>query len=317
MRQVTFTGPPPPTSDPMFLEWVRDRLNELQTASAENVFEPETLDAYAKKDSPVFIGNPRAPTPASNDNDTSIATTAYVQTELTDYAPLASPEFTGNPRAPTPLPGDNDTSIATTAFVAAGFVPASRAVNTGAGLSGGDDLAADITLALTNTGVTAATYNNMTATVDAQGRITSASSGATPGRVLLATLTTTSGTNATLTGISTTDYTALVCVVMGVSHDGSGGTPQSLRVEFTENNGSSWIGLQALRSIATAESVQGVLDVYNWKTTTNKLSSFNIGNGFSATIWSPTSTAALNGIRFNWSAGAAFDAGTIQIFGIR
>lgn len=34
-------------------------------------------------------------------------------------APLASPVFTGDPKAPTPTPGDNDTSIATTAFVAA------------------------------------------------------------------------------------------------------------------------------------------------------------------------------------------------------
>ena len=34
------------------------------------------------------------------------------------YAPLASPALTGNPTAPTPSPGDNDTSIATTAFVA-------------------------------------------------------------------------------------------------------------------------------------------------------------------------------------------------------
>ena len=32
-------------------------------------------------------------------------------------APLASPVFTGNPTAPTPSPGDNDTSLATTAFV--------------------------------------------------------------------------------------------------------------------------------------------------------------------------------------------------------
>ena len=32
-------------------------------------------------------------------------------------APLASPAFTGNPTAPTPAQGDNDTSIATTAFV--------------------------------------------------------------------------------------------------------------------------------------------------------------------------------------------------------
>jgi hypothetical protein len=34
-------------------------------------------------------------------------------------APIASPAFTGNPTAPTPSPGDNDTSIATTAFVTA------------------------------------------------------------------------------------------------------------------------------------------------------------------------------------------------------
>lgn len=34
-------------------------------------------------------------------------------------APLASPTFTGNPSAPTPSPGDNDTSVATTAFVTA------------------------------------------------------------------------------------------------------------------------------------------------------------------------------------------------------
>lgn len=34
-------------------------------------------------------------------------------------ATLASPAFTGNPTAPTPSPGDNDTSIATTAFVQA------------------------------------------------------------------------------------------------------------------------------------------------------------------------------------------------------
>jgi hypothetical protein len=35
----------------------------------------------------------------------------------TAYAPIASPVFTGDPQAPTPAPTDNDTSIATTAFV--------------------------------------------------------------------------------------------------------------------------------------------------------------------------------------------------------
>lgn len=37
--------------------------------------------------------------------------------DTTSYAPLLSPTFTGDPKAPTPTAGDNDTSIATTAFV--------------------------------------------------------------------------------------------------------------------------------------------------------------------------------------------------------
>jgi hypothetical protein len=41
-------------------------------------------------------------------------TTAFIPGS---YAPIASPTFTGDPKAPTPLTADNDTSIATTAFV--------------------------------------------------------------------------------------------------------------------------------------------------------------------------------------------------------
>ena len=37
----------------------------------------------------------------------------------TGYAPIASPVFTGDPQAPTAAPGDADTSVATTAFVQA------------------------------------------------------------------------------------------------------------------------------------------------------------------------------------------------------
>src|SRR4029077_5490983 len=78
--------------------------------------------------SPVFTGDPRAPTPSSLDNDTSIATTAFVKAQsyltsadLSTYAPLASPALSGNPTAPTPAAGDADASIATTAFVATYF----------------------------------------------------------------------------------------------------------------------------------------------------------------------------------------------------
>jgi hypothetical protein len=80
-------------------------------------FTTSALSAYAPIASPVFTGNPQAPTPATTDNDTSIATTNYVKLNLNNYAPIASPVFTGNPTAPTPSITDNDTTIATTAFV--------------------------------------------------------------------------------------------------------------------------------------------------------------------------------------------------------
>lgn len=44
-------------------------------------------------------------------------TLGELETILTGKAPINSPALTGNPVAPTPAPGDNDTSIATTAFV--------------------------------------------------------------------------------------------------------------------------------------------------------------------------------------------------------
>lgn len=112
--------------------------------------------AFAPINSPTFTGNPTAPTPAPGDNDTSIATTAFVANAVTaaggllpsnndplmdgtadagvgtaasrdDHvhpsdttrAPLVSPAFTGVPTAPTATAGTNTTQLATTAFVLA------------------------------------------------------------------------------------------------------------------------------------------------------------------------------------------------------
>ena len=95
--------------------------------------------------SPAFTGNPTAPTPPPGDNDTSLATTAFVQAALAAVAagvasfnsrtgavtlqladvtavggaPIASPTFTGTPAAPTPAPTDNTTRLATTQYVTA------------------------------------------------------------------------------------------------------------------------------------------------------------------------------------------------------
>ena len=78
--------------------------------------------------SPAFTGTPTAPTPSTSTNNTSLATTAYVQNNLVSYAPLNSPALTGTPTAPTATAGTNTTQLATTAFVQA-------AITTNAGVT--------------------------------------------------------------------------------------------------------------------------------------------------------------------------------------
>jgi hypothetical protein len=104
--------------------------------------------------SPALTGTPTAPTPATGDSSTKIATTAWVNaqgygtgsgnvsgpsssstadiatfsgtngktiqdsgTAVSSLAPLSSPALTGTPTAPTASAGDNSTKIATTAYV--------------------------------------------------------------------------------------------------------------------------------------------------------------------------------------------------------
>jgi hypothetical protein len=71
--------------------------------------------------SPVFGGEPRAPTPGPTSNSSRLATTAFVAGAIgaltLDFAPLASPNFTGVPTAPTAPLGSSDGTLATTAFV--------------------------------------------------------------------------------------------------------------------------------------------------------------------------------------------------------
>ena len=124
--------------------------------------------------SPNFTGTPTAPTPATSDDSTKIATTDFtqnligttisalnttLQSQIGVLAPLISPALAGTPTAPTVATSDNSTSIATTAWVrnqgygSGGGLPSGsqyqRLVNTNGGAAyatsaaGGLDASAD------------------------------------------------------------------------------------------------------------------------------------------------------------------------------
>jgi len=69
-----------------------------------------------------ITGKPATFPPSSHTHPQSEVTNLVADLAL--RAPLANPVFTGDARAPTPSAGDNDTSIATTAFVGAAIVAA-------------------------------------------------------------------------------------------------------------------------------------------------------------------------------------------------
>lgn len=103
---------------------------------------------FATINSPIFTGNPAAPTAPPGTDNTQIATTAYADAAVavealraeeaeasletaitlevaraeaaeTLLAPLASPALTGTPTVPTASPGTNTTQAASTAYTAA------------------------------------------------------------------------------------------------------------------------------------------------------------------------------------------------------
>lgn len=75
-------------------------------------------------------------------NDANFSTT--IMNALALRAPIANPVFTGDPKAPTPALGDNDTSIATTAFVQAALAAFGFGTNTSSATAVNDYNAATV-----------------------------------------------------------------------------------------------------------------------------------------------------------------------------
>ena len=152
--------------------------------------------------SPALTGTPTAPTQATSDNTTAIATDAFVKaqgylttapvssvagrtgavtlavTDVSGAAPLASPALTGTPTAPTQATSDNSTAIATDAFVKAQGYLTAAPVTSVAGKTGVVTLvAADVTGAAPKASPTL----TGTTTIQAQSNAGFKVTGAAPG----------------------------------------------------------------------------------------------------------------------------------------
>lgn len=124
---------------------------------------------------------------------------------------------------------------------------------------------------------------------------------------LLGTLTTTSGTTQTLSGLTLTGYSSLYIVVDGVSHNGAGGASQSLKVgaanvQNTARGATDLVGGPIWLMLGSG-SATGLID----RDTSANGSRVN-ASGY---------TTATTSISFTWDSGGAFDAGKITVYGVK
>jgi len=201
-------------------------------------------------------------------------------------------------------------------------VPTSRLINTTSGeLTGGGDLTADRTLGLADTAVTPATYTLATVTVDAKGRVTSASSGTPPPPTPWRTVETKSSASGSVVFFNDIpqDATDLRLLFDGVSNVT---TTQPLRIELSTDNGSSY----GPPSIITSNQINttalhGYFEIKNF----TRSNSVKIGQGvlFQGVALAANQSGfgynlsaalidAVNALRLTWGSGD-YDAGSITL----
>jgi hypothetical protein len=116
-----------------------------------------------------------------------------------------------------------------------------RNINTTGGLQGGGDLETDLTLSLTDTGVTPGSYTNTNLTVDSKGRITTAANGSGGGggggMVLLSDITITAGqATVDLTALNSSSYVNYVIEGFDITNNAS----SLLLIQYSTDGGVSY-----------------------------------------------------------------------------
>ena len=145
--------------------------------------------------------------------------------------------------------------------------------------------------------------NGVTYTFDGTKWNGSAIGGPSSGMTLIGTLTTTSGTTQTLSGLSLTGYTSLFIVIDGVSHDAAGVNRriQIAGQSLTGARGPNAIFSGTIHVMLSSGYAVGLLEALG-----------NTGNFLVATGYSTETTS----ISFTWDGSGNFDSGTIMVYGV-
>lgn len=132
------------------------------------------------------------------------------------------------------------------------------------------------------------------------------------GLTLLATLTTTSGTTQVASSLPTT-YANFFLVINGVANATS---PDNIYLEASVNNGSTWGTAKVINALHSPNYGVFTIGMANASTTTHPCSPTASGQSIQQTFFLATATAgAINALRFSWTSGYTFSAGTILVYG--